>query len=61
MSYKITNSIDEVADMLDNLHIKPSNKISTYNMDLYTISSDYVGGIVSYVIAITRISESNFY
>jgi len=40
ISYKITNSIDEVADILDNLHIKPSNKISTYNMDLYTISSD---------------------
>ena len=28
-----SDSISEVANMLDNLHMKPSNKISTYNMD----------------------------
>jgi len=31
--FGLSNFISEVANMLDNLCIKPSNKISTYNID----------------------------
>jgi len=31
--FGLSDSVGEVANMLDSLHIKPSNKISTYNMD----------------------------
>ena len=31
--FDLSDPISEVANMLDNLHMKPSNKISTYNVD----------------------------
>ena len=31
--FGLSDPIGEVANMLDNLYIKPGNKISTYNMD----------------------------
>jgi len=31
--FGLSDPIGEVAKMLDNLHMKPSNKISTYNVD----------------------------
>ena len=31
--FGLLDPIGEVANMLDNLHMKPSDKISTYNMD----------------------------
>jgi len=31
--FGLLDPIDEVANMLNNLHMKPDNKISTYNMD----------------------------
>ena len=31
--FGLLDPIGEVANMLDNFHIKPSNKISTYNVD----------------------------
>ena len=31
--FGLSDPISEVASMLDNLHMKPSNKISTYNVD----------------------------
>ena len=31
--FGLSDPIGEVANMLNNLHIKPSNKISTYNVD----------------------------
>ena len=33
------DSVGEVANMLDNLHIKPDNKISTYNVDFICYTS----------------------
>ena len=31
--FGLLDSVSEVANMLNNLHIKPSDKISTYNVD----------------------------
>jgi len=31
--FDLLDSVGEVANILDNLYMKPSNKISTYNMD----------------------------
>jgi len=31
--FSLLDLVGEVANMLDNLHMKPGNKISTYNMD----------------------------
>jgi len=31
--FGLSDPVGEVANMLDNLHMKPSNKIFTYNMD----------------------------
>jgi len=31
--FGLLDSIGEVANMLDNLYMKPGNKISTYNVD----------------------------
>jgi len=37
--FDLLDPIGEVANMLDNLHMKPSNKISTYNVDfMYYVS-----------------------
>ena len=37
--FGLLDSIGEAANMLDNLHIKPSDKISTYNMDFMCYTS----------------------
>ena len=31
--FDLSNPISKVANMLDNLHMKPGDKISTYNVD----------------------------
>ena len=37
--FGLLDPISEVANMLDNLHIKPGNKISTYNVDFMYYAS----------------------
>ena len=37
--FGLSDLIDEVANMLDNLCIKPGDKISTYNMDFMCYAS----------------------
>ena len=37
--FGLSDSVGEVANMLDNLHIKPGNKISTYNLDFMCYAS----------------------
>ena len=37
--FGLSDSISEVANMLDNLHMKPGNKISTYNVDFMRYAS----------------------
>ena len=37
--FGLLDLIGKVANMLDNLHIKPSNKISTYNVDFICYAS----------------------
>ena len=37
--FGLSDPISKVANILNNLHIKPNNKISTYNMDfMYYVS-----------------------
>ena len=38
-NFGLLNLIGEAANMLDNLHIKPWNKISTYNVDFMHYAS----------------------
>jgi len=42
--FGLLNLIGEVANMLDNLHMKPGNKISTYNMDFMCYAFQLGGG-----------------
>ena len=37
--FGLSDPIGEVANMLDNLHMKPGDKISTYNMDFMRYAS----------------------
>ena len=37
--FGLSDPIGEVTNMLDNLHMKPSDKISTYNIDLICYTS----------------------
>ena len=37
--FDLLNPIGEVANMLDNFHMKPGDKISTYNMDFIYYAS----------------------
>jgi len=37
--FSLSNSVSKAANMLDNLYIKSSNKISTYNMDFMQYAS----------------------
>ena len=37
--FDLSDSVGKVANMLDNLCMKPSNKISTYNMDFMHYAS----------------------
>ena len=37
--FGLLNPIGEVANMLDNLHMKPGDKISTYNVDFMCYAS----------------------
>ena len=37
--FSLSDSIGEVANILDNFHMKPSNKISTYNIDFICYAS----------------------
>ena len=37
--FGLSDSISKVANMLDNLHMKPGNKISTYNVDFMCYAS----------------------
>jgi len=37
--FGLLNSVGEVANILDNLYMKPSNKISTYNVDFMCYAS----------------------
>ena len=37
--FGLSDPISEVAKMLDNLHMKPSDKISTYNVDFMYYAS----------------------
>jgi len=37
--FDLLDPIGEVANMLDNLHMKPNNKISTYNVDFMHYAS----------------------
>ena len=37
--FSLSDPVGEVANMLDNLHMKSSNKISTYNMDFMYYAS----------------------
>jgi len=37
--FSLSDPIGEVANMLDNLHMKPGNKISTYNVDFMHYAS----------------------
>ena len=37
--FGLLDPVSEVANILDNLHIKPSNKISTYNVDFMCYAS----------------------
>jgi len=37
--FGLLSSISEVANILDNLYMKPDNKISTYNMDFIYYAS----------------------
>jgi len=37
--FGLSNSINKLANMLDNLHMKPSNKISTYNVNFICYTS----------------------
>ena len=37
--FGFSDSISEVANMLDNLHMKPGDKISTYNVDFMYYAS----------------------
>ena len=37
--FGLSDSISEVANMLDNLRMKPGNKISTYNVDFMCYAS----------------------
>ena len=37
--FGLLDPVGEAANMLDNLHMKPSNKISTYNVDFMCYAS----------------------
>ena len=37
--FGLSDPIDKAANMLDNLHMKPGNKISTYNVDFICYAS----------------------
>jgi len=37
--FGLSDTVGEVANMLDNLHMKPSDKISTYNVDFIRYAS----------------------
>ena len=37
--FGLSDPVGKVANMLDNLHMKPGNKISTYNMDFMHYTS----------------------
>ena len=37
--FGLSDPVGEVANMLDNLHMKPGNKISTYNVDFMYYAS----------------------
>ena len=37
--FSLSDPVGEVANMLDNLHMKSSNKISTYNVDFMHYAS----------------------
>jgi len=37
--FGLLDPVGKVANMLDNLHMKPSNKISTYNVDFMCYAS----------------------
>jgi len=37
--FGLLDPVSEVANILDNLHMKPSNKISTYNVDFMCYAS----------------------
>ena len=37
--FGLSDPVGKVANMLDNLHMKPSNKISTYNVDFICYAS----------------------
>ena len=52
--FGLSDSIGEAANMLNNLRMKPSNKISTYNVDFMCYVSQLGWGIVFYAIAIIR-------
>ena len=48
--FDLLDSIGKAANMLDNLYIKPSNKISTYNMDFmyYTSQLGWENSVLCY-------------
>ena len=52
--FGLLDPVGEVANMLNNLCMKPGNKISTYNVDFMCYASQLGWGIVSCAIIITR-------
>ena len=48
--FSFLDPVNEVANMLDNLHMKPSNKISTYNVDFvyYTFQLGWRNSMLYY-------------
>ena len=48
--FGLLDPVGEVVNMLDNLHMKPSNKISTYNVDFmyYAFQLDWGNSILCY-------------
>ena len=52
--FGLSDSVGKAANMLNNLRMKPSNKISTYNVDFMCYVSQLGWGIVFYAIAIIR-------
>ena len=45
--FGLSDSIGEVANMLDNLYMKPGDKISTYNVDFMHYASQL--GLVDFI------------
>ena len=52
--FDLLDSIGKAANMLDNLHMKPSNKIFIYNIDFMHYAFQLGWEIVYYTITITK-------